>query len=278
MIQSIQDRVKLANGVEMPWFGLGVYKAAEGEEVIGAVRAALKAGYRSIDTASLYQNEEGVGQAIRESGIPRDEIFVTTKVWNTEQGYDETLAAFERSRKRLGLEVIDLYLIHWPVREKFLDTWRALETLYKERKVRAIGVSNFNIHHLEAVMNISDINPMVNQVEFHPFLTQKPLLTFCKEHDIQLEAWRPLTKGEIFTHPVVQALAKKYGKTPAQIVLRWNLEHRVVTIPKSVREERIQENANIFDFHLSPEDVEALDGLNEDRRLGQNPDSFSFDF
>ncbi|SDB91421.1 aldo/keto reductase [Shouchella lonarensis] len=275
MMESIQARTKLANGVEMPFFGLGVYQADEGKEVVDAVKVALKAGYRSIDTASFYKNEEGVGQAIRESNVPREELFVTTKVWNDEQGYDETLAAFERSRKRLGLDVIDLYLIHWPMKGKYLDTWRALETLYKEEKVRAIGVSNFNVHHLEAVMEISNINPMVDQVEFHPFLTQAPLREFCRQHEIQVEAWRPLTKGVIFTHPVVQSLAQSYGKTPAQIVLRWNLQHRVVTIPKSVRAERIRENADIFDFQLCEEDMGKLDALNENRRLGQDPDSFS---
>lgn len=274
MITKMTDCTVLHNGVKMPWLGLGVYKAEEGDEVVDAVKAAIKVGYRSIDTASFYGNESGVGKAIKDSGVPREDLFITTKVWNTEQGYESTLASFEESRKKLDVDYVDLFLVHWPVSGKYKDTWRALEKLYKDGLVRAIGVSNFNIHHLEDLMADAEVKPMVNQVEYHPLLTQKDLLAYCKEQNIQLEAWRPLTKGEIFTNPVITELAEKYGKTPAQIILRWDLEHGVVTIPKSVREARIKENSDIFDFSLSPDDVKKIDGLNQNHRLGPDPDTF----
>ncbi len=276
MAQHISDATVLANGVNMPWLGLGVYKAKEGEEVEQAVKAALRIGYRSIDTAAFYGNEEGVGRAVRESGIPREEIFITTKVWNSDQGYERTLAAFEASLQRLGMEYVDLYLIHWPVKGKYKETWRALETLYKEGKARAIGVSNFQVHHLEDLMADAEIKPMVNQVEFHPFLTQEKLRDFCRREGIQLEAWSPLMRGEVVNVPEIVELAEKYGKTPAQIVLRWDLQHGVVTIPKSVREARIRENADLFDFELSAEDMAKLDALNRDHRFGPDPDNFNF--
>jgi len=210
----IQSCATLNNGVKMPWLGLGVYKSKEGGEVEHAVKTALKIGYRSIDTASLYENERGVGQAIKESGIPREEIFVTTKVWNDQQGYDSTLRAFEESREKLGLDYIDLYLIHWPVPGKFKETWKALEKLYRDGLVRAIGVSNFQVHHLHDLLNDCEIKPAVNQVEFHPYLTQKELLAFCKENNIQMEAWAPLMRGKVFQEPVIQEIAAKYGKNP----------------------------------------------------------------
>ena len=275
MVRSIADCAVLHNGVRMPWLGLGVYKAQEGEEVVRAVRTALEAGYRSIDTAKLYENEEGVGRAVRESGIPREELFITTKVWNSDQGYEQTLAAFDTSMRKLGLEVLDLYLIHWPVKGKYKETWRALEKLYKEGRVRAIGVSNFQPHHLDDLMADAEIKPMVNQVELHPLLTQKPLLAYCKEHGIQVEAWRPIMQGKLNV-PVLLDLAAKYGKTPAQIVLRWDLQNGVVVIPKSVTPERIRENADVFDFELTAEDMLAIDSLNENRRMGPDPDNFNF--
>jgi diketogulonate reductase-like aldo/keto reductase len=276
MTLHISEAVELANGVKMPWLGLGVYKAKEGEEVEQAVKAALRIGYRSIDTAAFYDNEEGVGRAVRESGVSREELFITTKVWNTDQGYDSTLAAFEASLRRLGMEYVDLYLIHWPVKGKYKETWRALETLYREGRVRAIGVSNFQVHHLEDLMADAEIKPMVNQVEFHPFLTQETLRAFCRKEGIQLEAWSPLMRGEVMNVPEIVELSKKYGKTPAQIVLRWDLQHGVVTIPKSVREERIRENADLFDFELSAEDMAKLDALNRNHRFGPDPDNFHF--
>ncbi|WP_067935458.1 aldo/keto reductase [Alicyclobacillus kakegawensis] len=271
----LADATVLHNGVQMPWFGLGVWQAKDGEEVEQAVKAALRHGYRHVDTAAVYGNETGVGKAIRESGVAREEVFVTTKVWNSDQGYDSTLRAFEASRQRLGFEYVDLYLIHWPVKGKYKDTWKALEKLYQDGVVRAIGVSNFQIHHLEDLMADSQIVPMVNQVEYHPLLTQKELHAFCKQHNIQLEAWSPLMQGNL-NQPLLADLAHKYGKTPAQIVLRWDLQNEVVTIPKSVHENRIVENAGVFDFELSAEDMQKIDGLNQNHRFGADPDNFNF--
>ena len=274
--KQLSDSVKLANGVEMPRLGLGVWKAKDGEEVENAVKAAIETGYRLIDTAAVYKNEEGVGKATKASGIMREELFITTKVWNDQQGYESTLQAFEESRKKLGLEYLDLYLIHWPVKEKFKETWKALEKLYQDGWVKAIGVSNFQVHHLKDLIADAKVKPMVNQVEFHPYLTQKELLSYCKEENIQMEAWSPLMQGEVVRVDVIKELAEKYGKTPAQIVLRWDLQHGVVTIPKSVKEHRIRENADVFDFELSPEDMDKLDSLNKNHRFGPDPDNFDF--
>ncbi|MCL6615739.1 MAG: aldo/keto reductase [Anoxybacillus ayderensis] len=276
-MKSLQDAATLHNGVRMPWLGLGVYKVQEGDEVIRSVRTALEVGYRHIDTAAFYENEEGVGRAIRESGIRREEVFVTTKVWNSDQGYESTLKAFHTSLKKLGFDYIDLYLVHWPVKEKYKETYKALEKLYKDGFVRAIGVSNFQIHHLEHILADCEIKPMVNQVEFHPRLTQKELLAFCKQHQIQLEAWSPLMRGgELLNEPTLVDIAQKYEKTPAQVILRWDLQHEVVTIPKSVTPQRIAQNANIFDFTLTKEEMDAIDALNENRRIGPDPDNFDF--
>ncbi|MED0668748.1 aldo/keto reductase [Aneurinibacillus aneurinilyticus] len=277
-MHSISDCAVLHNGVRMPWLGLGVYKTQDGEEVEQAVKAAVEAGYRSIDTASLYHNERGVGKAIQACGIPREDLFITTKIWNSNQGYDSTLYAFEESLKKLGLEYLDLYLIHWPVKEKYKETWRAMEKLYKDGLVRAIGVSNFHVHHLEDLLTSAHIIPMVNQVEFHPRLTQKTLLIFCKEKGIQLEAWSPLMRGRLLDEPMLNNIARKHGKTPVQVILRWDLQHEVVTIPKSVHAERIVANADIFDFTLSDEEMRQIDALNRNERSGQDPDHFHFDF
>ena len=275
MINSIKDVTLLNNGVKMPWFGLGVWQVENGSEVASAVKAALKAGYLSIDTAAAYGNEEGVGQGIRESGVPRSELFVTTKLWNTNQGYDSTLAAFEESRKKLGLEYIDLYLIHWPVKGKYTETWRAFEKLYRDGAVRAVGVSNFQEHHLLDIFETSKILPMVNQVELHPLLTQNKLRAFCKKHKIQMEAWSPLMQGHLDI-PLLNELAGKYGKSAAQIVLRWDLQNEIVTIPKSIHEARIVENSNVFDFELSEDDMASIAELNKDKRFGSDPDNFHF--
>jgi methylglyoxal/glyoxal reductase len=276
MPKSLQDTTKLHNGVEMPWFGLGVFKVQEGTEVIDSVKAAIKNGYKSIDTAAIYGNEDGVGQAIKESGVPREELFITTKVWNSEQGYDSTLAAFDESLSKLGLDYVDLYLIHWPVKGKYKDTWRALEKLYKDGRVRAIGVSNFHVHHLEDLLETAEIVPMVNQVEYHPHLAQLELREFCKQKGIQLEAWSPLKQGQLLDEPVITDIAEKHKKSPAQIILRWDLQNEVVTIPKSVKEHRIIENADIFDFELSSEDMEKINALNKNERVGADPDNFNF--
>lgn len=274
--KQLSDSVKLASGVEMPRLGLGVWKAKDGEEVKNAVKTAVQTGYRLIDTAAVYKNEEGVGKAIKESEVPREELFITTKVWNDLQGYESTLQAFEESRKKLGMEYLDLYLIHWPVKDKYKETWKALEKLYQDGWVKAIGVSNFQVHHLKDLIADAKVKPMVNQVEFHPYLTQKELLSYCKEENIQMEAWSPLMQGEVVHVDVIKDLAEKYGKTPAQIVLRWDLQHGVVTIPKSVKEHRIRENADVFDFELSREDMDKLDALNKNHRFGPDPDNFDF--
>ena len=252
MVKNLQDTTTLHNGVKMPWFGLGVFKVEEGPELVNAVKSAIKNGYRSIDTAAIYGNEEGVGKGIQEglneAGISREELFVTSKVWNADLGYEQTLAAFETSLAKLGLEYLDLYLIHWPVEGKYKDAWRALETLYKQGRVKAIGVSNFHVHHLEDLMKDAEIKPMIDQVEFHPRLTQSELRAFCKEHGIQLEAWSPLMQGQLLDNETLQEIATKYNKSVAQVILRWDLQHGVVTIPKSTKEHRIIENANVFDF------------------------------
>jgi len=262
--------------VKMPYFGFGTYKVKEGEEVYNAVRTALETGYRLIDTAALYENEEGVGRAIRDSGIPREEIFVTTKVWNSDQGYDSTLRAFETSLKKLDIGYIDLYLIHWAVKGKYLDTWKALVELYKEGRVRAIGVSNFQIHHLQDIMDHFDEIPTVNQVELHPYLTQEELREFCAKHNIKVEAWSPLGRGRLLDLPELKRIAEKYGKTPAQVVLRWHVQNDIIVIPKSVHPERIKENADIFDFELSDEDMAAINRLNRNERFGKDPDHVDF--
>lgn len=276
MASSSHDRAVLHNGVQMPWIGLGVYKAEDGDEVIQAIKWAIDAGYRSIDTASLYENEAGVGQAISESHVPREELFITTKVWNTDQGYESTLAAFNASLERLALDYVDLYLVHWPVPEMYKETWKALEKIYNDGRAKAIGVSNFKKHHLEDLMADAEIKPMVNQVEYHPRLTQEDLLSYCKEQGIQLEAWRPLLKGEIFEEPTLVELAGKYNKSVAQIILRWDLQNGVVTIPKSVTQNRIEENIDIFDFELTNKDMSRISALNQDKRNGADPDDPEF--
>jgi diketogulonate reductase-like aldo/keto reductase len=280
MINHIQDTAALHNGVQMPGLGLGVFKVEEGDTLVQAVKSAVAHGYRSIDTAAIYGNERGVGQGIREAllenGLSREQLFVTSKVWNADLGYESTLAAYEASLDKLGLDFLDLYLIHWPVKGKYKAAWKALETLYREGRVKAIGVSNFQVHHLQDLLGEAQIKPMVNQVEFHPRLTQKELLRFTKEQGIQLEAWSPLMQGELLNDPLLVELAARYGKSVAQIILRWDLQHGVVTIPKSTNEPRIIENAALFDFELSPDDMERIDGLNQDLRVGPDPDNFDF--
>src|SRR6476659_7586406 len=259
---TLQSHAVLNNKVEIPRLGLGVYQTAIGETTLRAVRYALKIGYRHIDTAWLYGNEADVGRAVRESGIRREEIFITTKVWDSDQGYDSTLTACERSLRRLGLSFIDLYLIHWPVQGKSKDTWKAMIQLLKGGKARAIGVSNYEI------LDVQDFDtvPSVNQVEFHPFLYQEQLLQFCKNNHIQLEAYSPLTRGEKLNHATLKTIAQKYDKTAAQILIRWGLQHDLVVIPKSIHEKRIKENSEVFDFQLEKQDMNLLNSLNEDLR------------
>ncbi len=279
-MKNLQSTTTLHNAVEMPWFGLGVFKVEDGPELVEAVKSAIKAGYRSIDTAAIYGNEKAVGEGIRagikEAGISREDLFITSKVWNADQGYETTFAAYEESLKKLELDYLDLYLVHWPVEGKYKDTWRALETLYKEERVRAIGVSNFQVHHLQDVMKDAEIKPMINQVEYHPRLTQKELQAFCKEQGIQMEAWSPLMQGQLLDNETLQAIAEKHGKTTAQVILRWDLQNGVITIPKSTKEHRIIANADVFNFELTKEDMEKIDALNENHRVGPDPDNFDF--
>ncbi|WP_416375612.1 aldo/keto reductase [Salinicoccus roseus] len=271
------DVYTLKNGVEMPIIGLGVYKAEDGDQVKDAILAAIDAGYRHIDTASFYGNEKGVGEAIRASDVPRESLFITTKVWNDDLGYEETLKAFEISMDNLGLDYLDLYLIHWPIEGRYTEAWKAMEKLYSDGRVKAIGVSNFHRQHLEEVFSMCRVKPMVNQLEYHPHLAQKEMHEFCKMHDIQLEAWAPLKRGGLFEEPIIQALVEKHGKTPAQIILRWDIQNRVSTIPKSVTPSRIQENIDVFDFELSDADMKKIDSLDSNQRMGKNPDNFSFE-
>ncbi len=278
--QHIGSRVTLHNGVEMPVLGLGVFKVEEGQEMITAIKAAVKLGYRSIDTASIYGNEAGVGQAVQElieeGVVTREELFITSKAWNADLGYEETLAAYEQSLQRLGLDQLDLYLIHWPVPGKYGDAWRALEKLYGDGRVRAIGVSNFQIHHLEDLLATAEIVPVINQVELHPKLTQYELQQYCADHGIRLEAWSPLMQGQLLEHPVLATIAEQHGKQVAQIILRWNLQRGVITIPKSISAKRIADNAQLFDFVLTDEQMQQIDALHEHVRVGPDPDHIDF--
>ncbi|MCM3270532.1 aldo/keto reductase [Paenibacillus elgii] len=280
MTTHLQATTTLHNGKAMPWFGIGVFKVEEGPELVDAVKAAVAHGYRSIDTAAIYDNERSVGQAIhealQETGLSREDLFVTSKVWNADLGYQATLAAYETSLEKLGLDYLDLYLIHWPVAGKYKDAWRALEALYKAGRVKAIGVSNFQIHHLEDLMNDAEIKPMVNQVELHPRLSQQALRDFCAQHGIQIEAWSPLMQGQLQDNPVLQEIGARHGKSVAQVILRWDLQHGIVTIPKSTKAHRIIENASVFDFELTSEEMARIDTLNQNLRVGPDPDHFDF--
>lgn len=267
------NAITLNNGVRMPQLGLGVWRMTD-DEAEKAVTTAIESGYRSIDTATLYGNEEGVGRALRASGVPREELFVTTKLWNDQQGYDEALRAFDESMRRLGLETLDLYLIHWPAprRGKYVETWKALEKLYADGRVRAIGVSNFGVDTLERLLAEATVTPAVNQVELHPLFAQRALRGFHAERGIVTEAWSPLGQGKgLLDLPVLAEIGAKYGKTPAQVVLRWHIQLGNVVIPKSVTPSRIRENIDVFDFALSPEDMATINGLDEGRRLGPDP-------
>ncbi|MEL6672831.1 MAG: aldo/keto reductase [Bacteroidota bacterium] len=267
---SSQLHFTLNQGSSMPALGLGVLFAKNDGEVEQAVTTALQAGYRKIDTASAYQNETGVGQGIRDSGIPRTDIFLTSKVWNSEQGYEQTLQAFDQSLARLGTDYLDLYLIHWPVPGKYLQTYRALERLYTEGRAKAIGVCNFSIPQLEELMAKAEVVPAVNQVEMHPHLQQAELLAFAREHSIQLEAWRPIMMGEVLDIPELVTIGQRYGKSAVQVTLRWLIQRGVAIIPKSTNPERIRQNMEVFDVELTAADMQAIGALNQDRRLGED--------
>ena len=275
-ITDLQGGCKLSTGVEMPFFGLGAYKSKDGDEVISAVETALNVGYRHIDTASMYKNELGVGQAIRNSDVAREEIFVTSKVWNDEVRSGNVRESFESTLEKLGFDYLDLYLIHWPVPGSYQGAWKILEALLDEGLVKAIGVSNFLQHHLEDLIAASDVVPMVNQLEFHPYLQQPDLADFCARNGIQFEGWAPLMRGEVFAIPEIREIGERHGKNAAQVTLRWHLQKDTIAIPKSVNEERIRSNADIFDFELSPGEMSVMDGLDKGRRIGPDPDHFSF--
>ncbi|MHA2309597.1 MAG: aldo/keto reductase [Candidatus Heimdallarchaeaceae archaeon] len=267
----ISTKLKMNNGVEIPLIGLGTYLSESGSIVENAVQTALNVGYRHIDTAKFYFNEESIGKAVRNSSIPRNEIFVTTKLWNSDHGYNKALIALEESLKRLDIEYIDLFLIHWPVENLRNETWKALEKVYKEGMCRAIGVSNYTINHLKELLEICEIKPTVNQVEFHPFLYQKELMEFCQNNDIILEGYSPFAKGQRINDPKLTTVAEKYDKTNAQIIVRWHLQHNVVVIPKSSKKQRIVENSNVYDFSIAEEDMDYLDSLNENFRCTWDP-------
>lgn len=271
------DVVTLNNGLKMPQLGFGVWRVPN-EQATEAVSTALEVGYRLIDTAMIYQNEEGVGKAIAQSQVPREEIFVTTKVWNSDHGYDSTLRAYDESLKRLGLDYIDLYLIHWPTPQydQYVETYKAMERIYKEGRVKAIGVCNFHIEHLERLMAECEVTPAVNQVECHPYLTQTELKAFCKKHNIFVESWSPLEQGgEVLQDETIVKIAEAHGKTPAQVILRWHLQEGSIVIPKSVTPSRIEENFRVFDFQLTSEEMEAIHKLNKNRRRGSDPNEMN---
>lgn len=279
MINSLQDTIKLNNDVEMPGVGLGVFQV-ENDATVEIVKNAIEAGYRSIDTAAIYGNEAGVGEGIKlalaSTGLKREDLFITSKVWNSGLSYAETVIAYEESLQNLGLDYLDLYLIHWPGKNKYAESWRALEDLYKEGKIKAIGVCNFNISHLQDLLKTARVIPVINQVEFHPRLQQLALRSFCKEHNIQLEAWAPLMQGGLLEDQIIAKIAEKYGKSNSQVILRWDIQNGVVTIPKSVRKERMTQNADIFDFNLTDEELEVLNAMNLDKRVGPDPEEFDF--
>lgn len=269
--------VTLNNGLKMPQLGFGVWQV-EDDQATTAVAKALEVGYRSIDTAMIYQNEKGVGKALKESGVPREELFITTKVWNSDQGYENTLRAFDESLERLGLDYVDLYLIHWPTPEfdEYVDTYKALEKLYHDGRVKAIGVCNFEVEHLERLLKECEVVPVLNQVECHPYLAQTKLKEFCAKHNIYVEAWSPLDQGgEALQDEVIQKIAATHNKTTAQVILRWHLQNNTIVIPKSVTPSRIEENFNIFDFELISEEMEQIHQLNKNRRKGPHPNEMN---
>ncbi|GGP52905.1 diketogulonate reductase-like aldo/keto reductase [Streptomyces calvus] len=269
--------ITLNNGVEMPQLGFGVWQVPD-DEAETAVATALEAGYRSIDTAAIYGNEEGTGRAIARSGVAREDLFVTTKLWNSEQGYDSTLRSFDTSLAKLGLDYVDLYLIHWPTpkRDLYVETYKAFEKLHADGRIRAIGVSNFLPEHLERLIGETSVVPAVNQIELHPHLQQHEAREYHAEQGIATEAWSPLGSGKgILEIPAIVAIAQKHGRTPAQVVLRWHLQLGNVVIPKSVTPSRIEENIDVFGFSLDAEDLAAISALNEDRRLGSHPAEFN---
>ncbi len=273
----------LSNGYEIPCVGFGTWQTPDGETAVASVKKAIEAGYRHIDTAAVYGNEESVGKAIRESGVAREDLFITSKVWNTERGYESTLKAFDVTMEKLGLDYLDLYLIHWPASSSQFDnwvelnkeTWRAMVELYQAGRIRAIGVSNFLVHHLEPLMD-AEVKPMVNQIEFHPGQMQEETVRFCKENGILIEAWSPLGTGRMLTNETLMAIAKEYDKSVAQLCVRWCLQNEVLPLPKSVTPSRIEENLDVFDFTIKDEDMETINAMEYFGGSGSHPDEVKF--
>lgn len=284
MLQKLSDCYTLNNGVKIPCIGYGTFKTPNGGAVVDSVVNAVKAGYRHIDTAHRYDNEEGVGEGIRKCGVPREELFITSKLGNHHHGYKAAVEAFDLSLQKLGLDYLDLYLIHWPAplicrenyKEKNADTWRAFEDLYRAGKVRAIGLSNFWKPHIDALMETAEVKPMVNQLEIHPQFPHRDLLDYCQKLDIQVESWGPLIQGKAFQYPVLKEVAQKHGKTVAQVCVRWALDKNVLPLPKSNHFERMVENADVFDFTLDAEDIKKISSLEAYGRIGKDPDTAPF--
>ncbi len=270
--------LSLHDGARIPQVGLGVWQTPD-NEAAPAVKAALDAGYRHVDTAAVYENEQGVGEGIRQASLPRSDIFLTTKLWNTDQGYEQTLKAFEASLKRLGTDYVDLYLIHWPSAHRglFVDTWKALVTLKEEGRAKSIGVSNFYPEHIEKIVAETGVVPVINQIELHPDFQQRETRAFHEKHKIATQSWSPLGQGKLLGHPVIAEIAQKLGRTPAQVIIRWHIENGLVVIPKSVTPSRIVENFKVFDFKLSAEDLDRLNGLDDaGARIGPDPKTATF--
>ena len=271
------DAATLNNGVRMPWLGLGVWQVPSDREAADLVRTAIERGYRSVDTAKIYENERGVGQGIHECGLPREQLFLTTKVWNDDIRAGRVEAAFEQSLKLLGTDYLDLFLVHWPITGKIVSAWQAMERVFRSGRVKAIGVSNHMVPHLEELLASAEIVPTVNQIEFTPYLQSRPLLEFCRARGIQVEAWSPLMQGgPLLQDSVIAKIARVHSKTPAQVILRWDVQSGVITIPKSAKAHRLVENAAIFDFALSESEMAAINALDRGQRCG--PDPFNFDF
>ncbi|WP_010233493.1 aldo/keto reductase [Clostridium arbusti] len=276
MIKSINDTITLNNGVKMPQHGFGVYLITDEEKGYQSINKALEVGYRAFDTAQFYENEALLGKILDESSVKRSELFITTKVANYNQGYDSTLSTVEQSLKDLRVDQLDLLLVHWPSKRRFFETWKAMEKLYSEKLVRAIGVSNYEIHHLEELAENSNIKPVINQVECHPYLTQAKIKDYVDKNDIAFEAWSPLGRGAVLKDPIIRIIAEHHNKSIAQIIIRWHLQKGNVVIPKSNTPSRIEENASVYDFELTEEEVKIIDALNKDQRTGDNPDDLWF--
>lgn len=276
MSHEMPEYTVLFNDIKMPWIGFGTFKIPEGEETYRAVRHAIDAGYRSFDTAMIYGNESSLGLAIKDSRVPREDLFITTKVWNDDLRRKNTLGAIDESLSRLKMDYVDLYLIHWPVKGFYVDAWLALEEIFHSGKASAIGVSNFLIHHLEDIISAGTIIPTVNQVEYHPQLQLPNLYAFCRKHAIQLEAWAPLMQGQGLNHPIILEIATKHNKMPAQIIIRWDLQKEVVSIPKSSKKEHIYANIDVFNFQLDEADMAKIAAMDTNQRIGDDPDNFDF--